>query len=101
MSDSLKVAANGAKLLHEAGLIYEINRKILHPLGLALYFSQQGDGTIDPGIGVMESPNHEPIEFEVDPERDRERVAQLAAFVDTVLAERTGTPVVSQRVVTP
>jgi hypothetical protein len=34
-----------AQFLHETGLLFEINRKVLHPLGLALEIIENDDGT--------------------------------------------------------
>lgn len=41
----LKKIKDAAAFLRDAGLIFEINRKILHPLGLALEIIINDDGT--------------------------------------------------------
>jgi len=69
---------NGAKLLHEAGLIYKINREILHPLGLALGYEKDEHEVTLPGLFVFDCG--EPLEYEPDPKRDAEREAWFAAF---------------------
>lgn len=90
---SAKIIDNGAKLLSEAGLLFRINRTVLHPLGLALYVTQNDDGTFHPGIGLMEWD--EPVEFAPDPERDRDREARYASFVHERLQ---AFPQVSERI---
>ena len=41
----LKKIKDAAAFLRDAGLIFEINRKILHPLGMALEIKINDDGT--------------------------------------------------------
>lgn len=41
----VKKIKDAAAFLRDAGLIFEINRKILHPLGLALEIKIEDDGT--------------------------------------------------------
>lgn len=45
-SDGLAPATlPAARFLHESGLLFKINRDVLHPLGLALAIVQEDDGT--------------------------------------------------------
>lgn len=49
---------NHAKFLSETGLLFEINRRILHPLGLALYVSVDDDNKIQ--IGGLQDSRKDP-----------------------------------------
>lgn len=51
-----------AKLLVESGLLFEINRKIMHPRGLALEVIEQGDGTLEMSQDLQDHRD-EGIEF--------------------------------------
>jgi len=42
------------KFLSESGLLFEINRAVLHPLGYALTFQQEADGTLLP-FGLVDA----------------------------------------------
>lgn len=41
-----KKIEDAARFLHDTGLLFEINRRILHPLGLALEIAQEEDGVM-------------------------------------------------------
>jgi len=49
-----KILANPAKFLIESGLLFEINRTVLHPVGLALCFHVDDDDKLA-GIEVWDS----------------------------------------------
>lgn len=74
----MREVENGALMLHEAGLIFEINRVILHPLGLALGFEAEEDGTVAGGIRLFDFG--EPTAYASNPERDAARESALARF---------------------
>ena len=64
----------GAKLLYESGLLFELNRRVLHPFGLALSVvvseeNEAGDVEVALG-GVFESSDEEGIIFADDVYRE-------------------------------
>lgn len=72
--------SNPPKFMHESGLLFEINRKILHPLGLALFYVENDDGSIaSHSLGLMATPDGEPFDFA--PDRIVAAEARLAAFL--------------------
>lgn len=64
----MKKIENPAQFMHDAGLLYKINIDFMHPLGLALYYSEKEDGTIEiQGLGVQDFG--EKVEGYTDPQR--------------------------------
>jgi hypothetical protein len=84
--------AQAAQLLHETGLLFEINRTILHPLGLALAIAARtdaGGGETVIGFGGMTDCRYDPEGMIFNPDSDgpaklksfyeREGIARLRA----------------------
>lgn len=59
-----------AKFLHDTGLLFEINRQVLHPLGLALEVNVMDDGQITFGRVWDCRADPEGILFDEDTLRD-------------------------------
>lgn len=68
--------------LYDNGLLFEINRQILHPLGLALALEWEGDNSDgDPsGVHLLKDSDPEGTVFAAD--TFLEGVAKLQAFMD-------------------
>lgn len=54
---------SAAKFLVESGLLFEINRKVMHPRGLALEVKQNDDGTIVMSQELQDWRDEDGIEF--------------------------------------
>lgn len=70
---------NPAKFLHETGLLWKINKEILHPLGIAIYYGENEEGHAEGGIGVQVSTDAEPFDF--DPVRETRAKDRLTTFL--------------------
>lgn len=76
----MKEIPNAPDFLHTHGLIFEVNRKVLHPLGLALGF--EADEATGAAVGPLKQlfDFGEPTMYAENLERDRDREAAIAAF---------------------
>lgn len=74
-----------ANFLCDSGLLFEINRRILHPMGLALAVQFPDDGELDPSletatINILDNRN-DPEGWVFDEETLTEGQAKLEKFV--------------------
>jgi hypothetical protein len=80
--------AVAADFLHSSGLLFELNRCVLHPLGLALALAQNDDGTFS-GFGGLVDNSDDPDGMTYSEEILRSGLARLRAYgVAEVRAER-------------
>lgn len=77
MSDIKRIPA--AKFLVDSGLLFEINRTILHPLGLALEVVLEEDGTMK--VGDLWDYRNDPEGMLYDAESFRDGMAKLETFM--------------------
>lgn len=56
--------ANPAKFMHETGLLFLINKLILHRHGIAVYYGENEEGHPEGGLGVSVTTNEEPFDFD-------------------------------------
>lgn len=77
----MKVVGNPAKFMHESGLLYEVNRLVMHPLGLALYYAENDAGEIEvQGLGVLQTEDDDPIDG-YEPDRAAAARERLHAYL--------------------
>ena len=53
-----------AQFLRESGLLFKINRSVLHPLGLALAIEQHDDGTLTMSQELLDYRDEDGIYFD-------------------------------------
>lgn len=70
---------NAAKFLNDTGLLFEINRQVLHPLGLALSVSIQKDRTVVFG-GILDC-RHDPEGWIFADEELQDGARKLQAYM--------------------
>ena len=79
--------AEAAALLHRSGLLFEINRAVLHPLGLALAIWESDDGAIAGFAGLIDHRD-DPEGMIFSEETLRSGLERLRAFgVEAIRAE--------------
>jgi hypothetical protein len=84
--ESLIVADNTAEFMHDSALLFEINRKVLHPLGMALSFKEDPRHGIYPqGLVLVMNQDGTPLQF--SPEDIADCEARLARFLSVFKAE--------------
>lgn len=68
--------------LREMGLLFEINRRVLHPLGIMMVFDYEGDGTGDeePRVLVQQVEDMEGVLF--SPDSFESGTAKFRAYVE-------------------
>lgn len=71
---------DAAKFLHDTGLLFEINRQVLHPLGLALAIRTRIDGKI--AFGEILDCRHDPEGFIFDEDTLKEGSQKHQAYMD-------------------
>lgn len=76
----MKKLGNAAKYLKDTGLIFDINRKVLHPIGLALGYEMEIDGTLSP-LFLFKTDDPEGIVF--TDEVCREGFNELSKYFET------------------
>ncbi len=78
-------AQEAEKALFPTGLLYVINKNILHPCGLALAFCYDDDDIEyeRPVLALCKSDDGEPIEFN-DPVAEKEYQEKLEAYIFTL-----------------
>ena len=81
---------DAAKFLHDTGLLFEINRQVLHPLGLTLQIRTQKDGQVVFG-GILDC-RHDPEGWVFDEEELRLETQKHQAY----MAEHGGKALVSR-----
>lgn len=86
-------ASEVASFLHKSGLLFEINRRLLHPLGMALSVVMEDDGRIS-AIGPMWDYRDDPEGMLFDSSTFAASQAKFKAFleaedVDRKLIERS------------
>ncbi len=82
-----------AKFLSDNGLLFEINRQILHPLGLAMYVQRDEDTGLEDGVmGVYVDQDAGGIVF--DPDTYNEGIAKTEKYME----ETRGYARIAQRV---
>lgn len=69
---------NPAKFLHETGLLYLINKAILHQYGVAIYYGENEEGHPEGGLGISVSTDGQPFDF--DPVRESRAFDRLTSF---------------------
>lgn len=89
-ADEKVVQRAAAPMLVEWGLLFEINRTILHPLGLALQVEEGEDGELR--MSQMMRVANDPEGFLFTPDAYKDGEAKLAAFMKAV-----GTDKLNQR----
>lgn len=80
------------RFLYDSGLLFEINRQVLHPIGMALAVSWDGDNTDGEPCGVVLYKTDDPDGVVFSPETFREGEGKYRQFIDSLgghkLAER-------------
>jgi len=75
----VKQAHEALTFLREAGLIFEINRRVLHPLGLAIGTAQEGDGPLS---FIMVDSRDDPEGMAFTASTFADASARLAKYMD-------------------
>jgi hypothetical protein len=78
--------AEAADFLHRTGLLFEINRAVLHPLGLALGLWQNDDGAFAGFAGLVDHRD-DPEGMAYSDETLRSGLERLRAFGVTAIRE--------------
>lgn len=85
-SDLAMQNAEAADFLHRTGLLFEINRAVLHPLGLALGIWQNDDGSIAGFAGLVDHRD-DPEGMAYSDETLRAGLERLRAYGVTAIRE--------------
>lgn len=70
-----------ARFLYQSGLLFEINRRVLHPLGLALEIQQDDEDSDKIGFGGLWDYRNDPEGLYFDAESFDSGAARLGAFL--------------------
>lgn len=73
-----------ARFLHESGLLFKINRDVLHPLGLALAIEQHDDGALTMSQELLDYRDEDGVYF------DRESIERGEARLRLFRESMTG-----------
>jgi hypothetical protein len=77
------------KILLDDGLLYAINKLVLHPVGMALSLSYEGDGGPgDPAVEIMLMKTDDDDFMEFSPEMDAKCKEKLSRFLSARMQSR-------------
>lgn len=78
----MKKIKNSARFLLDSGLLFEINRKVLHPLGLAMSVELDDDSNTKVVFGDIVDSRDDPEGFIFSPESFLDGIDKLGQYME-------------------
>lgn len=78
----MKNIDNAAKWLVDNGLLFQINRDVLHPHGVAMAVTMSDSGVYEPAFSLLDARD-DPEGFAFEADTFRDGAEKLAAFEET------------------